>query len=219
MQAMPRIVTKIEQQKKNTKRYSIFSGEHFVTGISAETLLALNIHPGTALSEKVLNEINRKEELVAIREQAWRYLARREHSTKELSEKLTRKNFSQILISQLIKDLKAKDYLNDKRYARQLINDEVYLKKNGPLLIKATLLKKGIEINLIDELLQEVYQEDLQLENCSALAGKKIKILESLEPDGQKKRLVTFLARKGYAWEIVSRVLTNLIDTGFQAET
>jgi regulatory protein len=206
---MALIITKIEQQNKNKKRYSLFSGDEFVIGVSDVTLIELDIHQGLRLSEKILDQIKRKEKVAAIREQAWRYLARREHSIKELSQKLARKNFTPALISFLINDLKTKDYLNDQRYARQLLNDEINLKKNGPLLIKGNLLKKGIEINLTNELLDELYTENKQRENCDCLAGKKLKSLEKLEPELQKKRLVSFLTRKGFTWETISRIISD----------
>jgi regulatory protein len=204
---MTLIITKIEQQNKNKKRYSLFSGDEFIIGVSDATFVELALHQGMRLSEKILDQIKRKEKLAAIREQAWRYLARREHSIKELSQKLARKNFTPTLISFLINDLKTKDYLNDQRYARQLLNDEINLKKNGPLLIKGNLLKKGIEINLTNELLDELYTENKQTENCDCLAGKKLKSLGWSRKC--RKSLVSFLTRKGFTWETISRIISD----------
>ena len=207
------IITKIEQQKKNSKRYSLFSGEKFITGISDETLIEFAIHQGMQLSEKTLEKIREKENNLAVREQAWRFLARREHSRKELSDKLIRKNFAPALITNVIEDLTAKDYLNDDRFARQLINEEIDLKKNGMRLIKGNLLKKGIESTLADELLHECYAEEVQIENCRYLAGKKIKSLAHLEADQQKKRLADYLNRKGFTWELISRMIGELFSS------
>ena len=104
-----------------------------------------------------------------------------------------------------------KDYLNNTRFARQLINEEITLKRNGPRLIKANLLKKGIDMSVTDELLAEIYPENRQSENCHWLAGKKLNSLVQLEPEKQKKRLADFLNRKGFTWEIISRVIGELI--------
>jgi regulatory protein len=208
---MSLLITKIIRQKKNNNRYSLMSGEEFIIGIADETMIEFNIHPGMQLSEKTLDKLKKKENIVALKEQAWRFLARREHSTKELSDKLLHKNFSPADVKFIIEDLINKDYLNNTRFARQLINEEITLKRNGPRLIKANLLKKGIDMSVTDELLAEIYPENRQSENCHWLAGKKLNSLVQLEPEKQKKRLADFLNRKGFTWEIISRVIGELI--------
>jgi regulatory protein len=208
---MSLLITKIIRQKKNNNRYSLMSGEEFIIGLADETMIEFNIHPGMQLSEKTLDKLKKKENIVALKEQAWRFLARREHSTKELSDKLLHKNFSPADVKFIIEDLINKDYLNNTRFARQLINEEITLKRNGPRLIKANLLKKGIDMSVTDELLAEIYPENRQSENCHWLAGKKLNSLVQLEPEKQKKRLADFLNRKGFTWEIISRVIGELI--------
>jgi regulatory protein len=208
---MSLLITKIIRQKKNNNRYSLMSGEEFIIGIADETMIEFNIHPGMQLSEKTLDKLKKKENIVALKQQAWRFLARREHSTKELSDKLLHKNFSPADVKFIIEDLINKDYLNNTRFARQLINEEITLKRNGPRLIKANLLKKGIDMSVTDELLAEIYPENRQSEDCHWLAGKKLNSLVQLEPEKQKKRLADFLNRKGFTWEIISRVIGELI--------
>jgi len=208
---MSPLITKIIRQKKNNNRYSLMCGEEFIIGIADETMIEFNIHPGMQLSEKTLDKLKKKENIVAVKQQAWRFLARREHSTKELSDKLLHKNFSPADVKFIIEDLINKDYLNNTRFARQLINEEITLKRNGPRLIKANLLKKGIDMSVTDELLAEIYPENRQSENCHWLAGKKLNSLVQLEPEKQKKRLADFLNRKGFTWEIISRVIGELI--------
>ena len=88
---MPTIITKIERQKKNKRRYSLYSENKFIIGVSEDSLLEFNIATGKSLSEEDLIQIEQKEKYVAIREQAWRFLARRMHSQKELEIKLINK--------------------------------------------------------------------------------------------------------------------------------
>lgn len=207
---MPSIITKIELQKKNKKRYSLFADDVFIIGVSEETLLAFDLHQGKELSDSAINEIKINENIVSIREQAWRFLSRREHSRNELRDKLLQKAFDKDLVDQILSDLIKRDYLNDQRYTRLMINDEINLKRNGPLLIKNKLLKKGIQINLVNEMLEELYHENLQFNNCKELVEKKLKMLNKLDPLPQKKRLVSYLTQKGYSWEIIGRINDEL---------
>jgi len=101
-------------------------------------------------------------------------LARRPHSCAELKTKLIKKGFDKELIAKLIEELKKKKYLDDEEYTRLFIQDEFKLKKSGPLIIKHKLLSKGIDQVTINDLIQEIYSEELQLQNCDYLAQKKI---------------------------------------------
>jgi regulatory protein len=200
------VITKIEQQKKSKSRYSLFSGEKFIIGISEETLIAFNLYDGIRLSDSDLDDIISQEKMVSVREQAWRFLARREHSQNELRSKLLRKSLDSDIVEQIISDLIRKDYINDERFARLLIIDEVVLKSNGPLLIKNKLRSKGVQQEIFEPLIKELYPEEKQLDNCKKLGEKKHQTLKKLDPPEQKKRLIRFLAQRGYTWDIIEKL-------------
>ena len=203
-------ITKIERQKKNKQRYSLFSEDKFIVGISEESLLEFNIYSGKDLSEEVLTQIEKKENFIAIREQAWRFLARRMHSEKELSDKLINKGYDQENIDNISLELKNKNYLNDNSFARQMISDELYLKKSGPVLIKTKLLKKGVEITLVSSLIDELYDEELQYQNCRYFANKKFSSLKNINDGSKKTKLANFLIQNGFSWDICNRVISDL---------
>jgi regulatory protein len=207
---MPTIITKIERQKKNKRRYSLYSENKFIIGVSEDSLLEFNIATGKSLSEEDLILIEQKEKYVAIREQAWRFLARRMHSQKELEIKLINKGHNKDKIEIIIGELRDKKYLNDDIFARQVISDEIELKKTGPILIKNKLLKKGVEMSLVSSLLDERYPEESQLDNCEYHAKKKLKLLIYKDENSIKNRLGTFLAQKGFTWDMISRVISEL---------
>jgi regulatory protein len=203
-------ISKIERQKKNKQRYSLFSDDEFVVGISEETLLEYNITPGISLSDDLLSQIEQKEKIVAIREQAWRFLARRMHSKRELEIKLINKGYEKDRIEHIIRELREKKYLNDEAFSRQLISDEIELKKSGPILIKNKLLKKGVEMSLVTSLLDENYPEELQYSNCEHHAEKKLKYFTNKDETSIKNRLGTFLIQKGFTWDIIKFVISQL---------
>ena len=67
---MPIKITKIELQKKNKKRYSLFAEDDFIIGVSEETLLAFDLYQGKELSGPTIEEIKLNENMVSVREQA-----------------------------------------------------------------------------------------------------------------------------------------------------
>ena len=203
-------ITKIEQQKKNKKRYSLFYNDRFILGISEESLLEFNIYTGKELPDEIIIHIERKEKYIAIREQSWRYLSRRMHSKKELRDKLKAKGYNNEYIDKIIFELEDKNYLNDDIFARQVVSDEINLKKNGPVLIKNKLLKKGIENSLISLIIDELYDEKMQYQNCLYIAEKKHESLTKNDHRSFRNKLGRFLFQKGYSWEMINRVISVL---------
>jgi len=204
-------ITRIEAQKKNKKRFSLFSGDTFLTGISGETLLHLNLHTGDSLSDKTLEEIKYRENTLALQEQAIRFLARRAHSVQELREKLVKKGYDLISISRLLEELKNKKYLNDQEYAKLLVKDELQLRKSGPLLLKQKLISKGIAPALRDDLIKNLCTDEIQIHNCLQLGQKKLHTLTKKPVAKQKQQVVSYLKTKGYNWETIQKVLSELI--------
>jgi regulatory protein len=208
---MPDTISRIEQQKKNKKRFSLYVENQYLMGVSEETLLKFNIYQGRTISDEETVQIQNHEEKIAVREQAWRYLSRRAHSTKELSDKLLKKGLNKDTVEHMIFELKEKQYIDDDAFARQWISDEITLKKSGPLLIKNKLLQKGITSDKINQLLIDLYDEQQQRTNCRQLVQKKVNFLNQQKTADKKNKLYRFLTQKGYTWEIINPVLSGIL--------
>jgi len=203
-------ITRIESQKRRKNRYSIFSGDQFITGVSDQTLLEFNLHTGKKLTEKKLDKINEREDYLRLREQALRYLARRAHSKREMKTKLSQKGFDSYKIIQIIAELEQKKYLDDAHFARVFIQDEIRLKKTGPLRIRQKLREKGIDKELAEQLLHLLYPEDLQTIHAAELAQKKVKNLTAQPVAKKQTQLANYLKNKGYTWHITGHIIQQL---------
>ena len=201
------IITKIEPQKKRKDRYSVYADEQFLVGISQDTLIKYNLHVGRELDTSEINKIKSAESELKIRDQAYRYLSRRAHSCKELYDKLIIKEYSPSAINNIIDEFISNGYLNDTEFTKIFITEEIKLKKSGPLLIKNKLIKKGVNREIIDDLLSSLYDENEQVENCSYLVLKKYKRISR----EQKKAVINYLRNKGYYWEQISLALPQIL--------
>jgi regulatory protein len=203
-------ITRIEPQKRKKNRYSIFASDQFITGVSDQTLLDFNLHLGEKLTQKKLDKINERETYLHLREQAMRFLARRAHSKREMWLKLYNKGFDKPRINQIIEELEKKKYLDDNHFAQMFIQDEIQLKKTGPLRIRQKLREKGVENEITEELLKELYPEELQTKHVAELAQKKLKTLKEKPAARIQKQLASYLINKGYTWQITGPVLRQL---------
>ena len=79
----------------------------------------------------------------ALRQLALDLLARREHSRKELEQKLTRRNYPDSMIATTLDELEQTGALAATRFAESFIRSRV-AKGQGPLRIRAELTQRGL---------------------------------------------------------------------------
>lgn len=137
--------------------------------------------------------------------QSIKYLSRREHSSKEIKDKLNNKFPNQNnLIEKVIDLLIEKNFLSDERFTEIFIRNEI-LNLNGPNKIKQKLLLKGIEEDYINENLLQYKNEFTK--NCSTLFEKKYKN-KNLDFK-EKQKSIRYLLNKGYFYEDIKTIFDN----------
>lgn len=105
-------------------------------------------------AEDVSQQTPAGDDRTLIRHSAIRYLSRREHSTRELFDKLGQKGFDGELIGEVLADLAQKGLLSDERFA------EAYVRYRcnrgfGPVRIRQELRERGIPDDQIDDYVDE----------------------------------------------------------------
>lgn len=196
-------ITKIEVQKKNSKRFSLYSDDVFLFSVSEDTLVHFHIYKDLDYSDEDLREIQQYEGIMQCLAQAYRYLSRRQHLTAELIRKLRLKDFENSIIEKVIVRLKKDKYLNDPDFIKDFIKDELRFRKSGPLIIQKKLMGKGAIRADIEKLLKSSYSEKDQIANAKYLRSKKNQ--SASKPD--EKKLNMYLQQKGFPWEIIRKVL------------
>ncbi|MDT8408525.1 MAG: regulatory protein RecX [Wenzhouxiangellaceae bacterium] len=91
-----------------------------------------------------------------VREAAFRLLARREHSAKELVFKLVGKGWPEMIVEQVIVDLAESGLQSDRRFTDSLIRDRVS-RHYGPRRILAELHDRGIDPALASNAIDEAH--------------------------------------------------------------
>ncbi len=205
-----RRITKIERQKRNKERYAIFLDGEFAFGLDGEILALKGLSVGQELSEKEIEELEQEDERKRVKIQAFRYLANRDHSEKELTVKLRRKGFSAAAIAWVLEFLKQYKFVNDRGFADVFAHERLLQKPMGRMLLASELRAKGIAPAIIDEVIRKIYEEYDETELALSAARKKFHSLKNQPANKAKKKLADFLLRRGFGWEIVRSVLGEL---------
>ena len=137
------------------------------------------------------------EQLQKAKDTAYNYLSYRAGSVKEVRDKLAQKEFAEETIEQVVDDLQRQKLLNDSEFARRFVEARLG-RANGSLKLAQGLRRRGIETEIIDEVLGEFAATLGSEERAIGLLGKQAWRYRGLERDKAKRRMLGFLARRGY---------------------
>lgn len=204
-------ITKIEQQKKRHTRYSIFLNEEFAFGIDKEILLKCSLQEGMELDEKDLKKVIQAEEQNKANNYALKFLSYRARSEKEIVDRMNQK-YEENIIKETIQFLKMHNYIDDYQFGVQLAKDKQNFKKAGKNLLKQELYKKGLKRDTIEEIIDKMVDNEEEYIRALELATKKANIKYKNDDKNVKyRKLSSFLARKGYSFDIISIVLKKVL--------
>lgn len=137
---------------------------------------------------------------------AVRLLSRREHSIKELDDKLKRKGFSSQDIEQALHSCQELGLQCDQRFTEHFIRARIR-QGYGPVKIRQELKTKGVNNDLIHNELQ--HEQDNWLSYALDLWQKKCSDQSELSfPDLQKKQ--RFLLYRGFNTDTIAAVVKRL---------
>lgn len=197
-------ITKIEQQKRKPLRCNLYLDNVFFIGINANLITDLDLYQGKEISPTEKAEIEGKEDYGQCLAKAYTYLSIRQQSEKELRTKLYKK-YSLKSINLVINRLKELNYIDDLKFAKAWI--EQRQSNRGPKMLKLELINKGIAKETIEKMLgTEVRNKDNELENALNLVEKK-KWSQNMTKDEQYTKIGGYLARRGFDYEIIKRVI------------
>ena len=140
----------------------------------------------------------------AIRLKIMDFLSRREHSSKEIYQKMSRKVESKEILLESIKELERDGLLSDERFAESYFQSRKR-RGFGPLRIKSELIQRGVKENLFYSLEKEI---DWSSNALDALKKK----LNGKMPQETKEilKLKNFLNYRGFEFQDIDKAFSML---------
>lgn len=194
-------VTAVEPRKKNLS--ALYIDGEFAMKLDTQTLLENRISAGTELDDEALHELIQKSDLRRAKEKALWLISYRDHSSKELFEKL-RRDYSEEASAQAIERMQELSLINDEAFARRYAK-ELSAKHQSPQNIRYKLLQKGIDKDLADAIIEELCIDPAA--EIEALVEKKY--LRQLHDEKGLRRTISALQRAGYHYSDIKSVLSR----------
>lgn len=205
------IVSKIV--KKDEKNVAVHFDNNEVLFLALDIYYKSGLKKYDQISDDRFSSLIKENRLFHIKKRAFLYLGRRQHSTSELRIKLKQKGYEIELINEIIDDLEQKNYLDDIEFAKAFVEEKIKLKLWGEQKLRSELIKRGINSEIISDVLRDIISDEDQVNNALILATKKYDTLSSRNLDKKviKQKLITFLNSRGYTFDVIKEVCDELI--------
>ncbi len=138
---------------------------------------------------------------------ALRLLSFRDHSRKELLQKLISRKISRSQAEEIVGRLERQGFLDDARYARRMMFHLSKEKLVGNQRIHQKLTQKGIPPDCIQRVMEEAEIELPSQERVYRLLQLKLKHRTLTDLSAQeRKKLGFFLYQRGFSWSEIQEV-------------
>ncbi len=212
-------ITSVEPQKKNPKRFNIFLDGEFAFGADEDLVVNRRLVVGKVIAPEDIEKILFEAEVGKLMERMYRWFSIRQHSEKEVREYFRIKNLesrikgkeerSQATVDVLVEILKKKGMVNDLEFAKAWTEARRKSKQKGIKAIKAELFQKGIDREIIEEVVRVQGTGYSEEELAKQALEKKMKSWKNLPSLEFKKKAYEYLMRKGFEYDVVKEIIEN----------
>lgn len=200
------VISKISPQVKRQGYYNIYIDGKYELSLSELDLASSGIKTNQNIDEKKLKELKNTQAKSKSYNFAIRYLALRPRSSHEVSEYLVyRKGFNQEEAEYTIHRLTNEKYINDQDFAEMWVRNRMLLSPKSERVLRLELIKKGVDKQLIDNVLVSLSEQDM-LDSIIEVINKKLRQQKFRD----KQKLTESLSRQGYNYGLIKKAFEEL---------
>ena len=193
----------------NPDRINLFVDGRFLMGVNAIVVLHMGLRLEQELSPEQLEQLHSEEIEQRAVDRALNYLSYRPRSREEVRRYLRRKETPPEIIETALARLDRLDFVNDRAFAGFWIESREHFSPRGARALKNELRMKGVERDVVDELVNDEQDEERALR-----AGRKkaLSLVNTPNIDYAtfRNRLGSFLQRRGFGYQVVTKTVREL---------
>lgn len=175
--------------------------------INGDIISQFNLKNGMQIPQSAWEEIVYANDFRKARERALYLLDYRDYSYIELFKKLE-KNYDEDICYDVLDSLVKAGVINDRRYAENLAEKLMTVKKVGYYKAIQEMRFKGISKNLADEVLEPYAEETIE----RIVELLQTKYFKKLEQDNGINKVKNALVRQGYSYSDINDALNEFFD-------
>ena len=175
--------------------------------LDTEVVLLARLQPGDILSEEELQELVERSDARRAQEKALYLLEHRSHSKRELTEKIARTAASRQAAQAAADHLEEIGLVDDRAFAETYARELFQRKRYGARRVRQELARKGIDREIIDQVLA-LYEDQDPGEAISLVLERRYP--QWRQDERVRRRAVAALQRLGYSYEQIRSALGGL---------
>jgi regulatory protein len=198
-------ITAIEPQQRNPQRVNVYLDGEFAFGLSR--VVAAWLKPGDELSDEKVTRLRLDDEGETAYQKALHFLSFRPRSSAEIRQNLTKRGVAEDIVEATLVRLKSAGLVDDEAFARAWVENRSEFRPRSKTALRIELRRKG----LADEVIQTVLDQAADDQALAFQAARKyVRRLEGLEWLDFRQKLGGFLARRGFSYNTLSPVVSEV---------
>ncbi|MBI3947800.1 MAG: RecX family transcriptional regulator [Armatimonadetes bacterium] len=207
------VITEIREQVRKPDRRSVYVDGEYAFSMTADEVVAHGLAVGDEISDERTAALIEELEVRRARDAMLRLLGYRARSESELRGRLREKQFSDAVAVRVIEDLRRMELVDDRRFAESWVQSRLAAGKAGRARLAWELRSRGVDRRVVEQSLADV-SEEAQFPRALELAQRRHERLRSEEPEAQRRKIASFLGRRGFSYDTIDRVLDEILPPG-----
>jgi len=203
---MNRKITAISVQKKNPKRVNIFLDGEFAFGLSRITAAWLKV--GQEMSSEKIALLKSEDEIETAYQKSLNYISYQPRTEQEVRRKLESNLYPYEIINNTINKLISLGLIDDQKFANDWVDNRSEFRPRSKRALSYELKRRGIQADYIEAALEDVDDSLMAYKAASKQAHK----YKSCDWEKYRKKMLGFLSRRGFIYEICTHVTKRTWD-------
>ncbi len=204
-------VTSVTLDPRRPGAARIHATDGRVWTVARETAQACGATQGAPLTAALESALDAAAETEGALRAALRVLARRSFARRDLARRLRQKSHSDHAVAGALEHLERTGLLDDARYALGYVETRAN-RGRGPARLRRDLGAMGVSSQDIDAALRQRWPEGGPSDDTPrALAQKRLRRMVNLPREVQRRRLLAFLARRGYTGDTARKAVADAL--------
>ena len=200
------LITAVEPRKKGLS--ALYIDGEFAMKLDTEVLLAHRFDVGREIDDDDLHACLQESGLKRCKDKAMWLISFRDHSRRELFDKL-RRAYDDEICEAAVARMEELRLIDDERYAKRYSADLVNIKHLSERGVRQKLREKGIDRDLIDEIVDGLFIDEE--EQIRAVIEKKY--ARVLQDEKGRRRAVNTLTSMGFSYADIKSVMSEYTET------
>jgi regulatory protein len=200
-------ITKFIKDKGNKYKVIIDNGEYILYD---DAILKYSLLSKKYIDNELFEEVIKYNDSLKYYYLVLKFINKRLRCKKEIIDYLAKKEANKDIIDFIINKLSNEGYLNEYVYLKSFINDSLNLSDDGPLKIKAKLIKLGFDDNSINEVLDDILSNTDMNKRIGNLIDKRVRLNNNKGKYYLKRKILLDLTNLGYNKETILDLLNNV---------